>query len=275
MSWELGVLMLCSLHILLSLFFLGLLIMLLVRELKRTENLPAHTLGQPTADAWYFNFMYITLVVLFHLGFALYMLVTTIQDPPTNHSSVIDSGVLVWYLLSYTMRWQPNFLFVPNLIEVCSSTILRYTWGSPQIRLEQLRRERGSKRIASGLLVASFEIPMMISVMWNTSLFYFTSATCTSYLFCLFTWDHWFQAAAVFSSAYFYLREYWENKPFQYFILLVLAGFGSVIAAIPFLTFSMIAPLTVMTSIYYEILNVAVAWFLLSTHYKVEPDPLV
>jgi hypothetical protein len=283
------------LHILCSLMTFGFMMWLLKRESEQPESpIKRRRAGEEDTEQqqqlqrqllkdevqyrneWFERYMYLVLVLLYHIGFDIYLIVRTSQLQSTG-DFFGDEGpsfsILVLYILSYTFRMQPQFMAVPNFVYelFLKKMSTRARRHATVIIWERHSKEMdGLERVFHSLLMALFEIPMTLVSLWNTALFFFTSQTCSSYVYCIFSWDHWFQTMASVSIACYMIRNQLVSECASLVTLRSVLGIALVEFLIPFLFWKHLATITILSTVWYEITSLWIGLYLLSVHYQLE-----
>ena len=216
---------------------------------------------------WFDDFMYILLVVCFHIAFAVYLFFhyqVLVNDSTTIASS--NMFILI-YVLGYNLRRQERFLFVPNFLELLFKYVSSSISGSTRLYIHDPTPHPSWWPIARGLCMAFFEVPIIVTILWNTALFFLTANSCDSYFFCLYSWDHWFQGISIWSVAVYYYQEFFTCSFLDVIFMLFLILLGGGIIVLPFFILDQIAYYTILITLWYELLNVGVALHLLYIHY--------
>ena len=128
------------------------------------------TLGEQRG--WFDHFMYVLMVVLFHIVFVICLLV----DYQIISSDLISSSrfYILVYVLGYTMRRQGKLLTVSNFVSLFFEELTVSFLDATHQRIQNFAQQRASWKVAQGL----FEIPMIVTLLWNTALFFLTTNAC-------------------------------------------------------------------------------------------------
>lgn len=214
---------------------------------------------------WFQAYLFAFLLVLYHLINDVYTLFYRLSFEDVSE---VSPATILFYIVSMTFRTYDKFSRVPSLTNIAlmhgESAI--HSRHSP-ISEHTVVLSNDWKAVRYGLFFASANLFILVPVLLSATMYYLASGECQGYFICVYSWDHWFSMLNTLGFTYYFFTDYFHYKSYLSWVsVTLLIGLAMIQLLIPFVAHSMIIPLTITVSLYYELLLVMASHHFLACH---------
>jgi hypothetical protein len=253
--YEIAVYFLTSLHLIVTSIHLGVLFWILHRDSQTVEAANRSGKASFSENNWYRDsehrkrwfeyYSFMVLTVLYHFVYDVIRLVL-----PIPFEKRITTYSVILFLISHTMRLSDWFLTTPTVLDLYFNVLQTHT--PFDVAIVGSGRDKMKYIFYFVLRV----MPLALNIIVTCICFLVAEYECQGYFVCIYSWDHWFQCTVFFGLACRFARDHFDSGKWSHWWLLTLLLCAPIgVIALPFLVLDYIIPVTLVLSIYYELLN--------------------